>query len=462
MEYGEKENKMAVMPMGRLAVTMALPLVVSLLVQSLYSIVDGIFVARISEDALTATSLAFPIQMLMISVGIGTGVGINALLSRKLGQKKYEEANEVATTGLLLAGISAAVFLVLGIFCVNLFVRWFGAEGETADMCRIYLRICMIFCEGTFFEIIVQRLLQATGKTILSMTSQLSGAIVNLILDPILIFGLFGLPSLGIVGAAVATVIGQWVGASLAIILNHTRNKEIHITFRGYRPKKDIILPIYRVGLPTMVMQAMGSIMMFAFNAILMPLSATAVAFFGVYYKLQNFIVMPINGLGQASIPIVGFNYGSKDGKRIRELLRVMLPIALVIALIGALLLLCIPRQLLHLYSASEEMLSIGVFAMRVISFTIPLMAVTTILGYVASGLANGVISMVGTALRQFVVLIPLAYLFARFGGVNQIWYSIWIAEAAAIVYTVLAFRRQFRIKVRPLMETEDAGQINT
>ena len=282
MEVG-KENKMAVMPMGALVFSMSLPLMVSLLVQSLYNIVDGIFVARLSEDALTATSLAYPVQLFMIAVSVGTGVGVNALLSRKLGAKQQEQADQVATTGLLLSLVCTVVFALLGVFCAGALADLFAEDAVTAALCAKYLRICMVFCLGIFVETLAQRLLQATGNTFLSMISLVVGALTNIILDPILIFGLWGCPAMGVAGAAVATVIGQWLGAAVALVLNYLKNPEVHFSFRGFRPKAGMILAIYQVGVPTIVMQAIGSVMLSAMNALLPSFSNTAVAFFGVY-----------------------------------------------------------------------------------------------------------------------------------------------------------------------------------
>lgn len=456
MEYSERQNKMAVMPMGRLVLTMSLPLMVSLLVQSLYNIVDGIFVARLSEDAFTATSLAYPIQILMVAVSVGTGVGVNALVSRKIGAKRYEEANETATTGLLLSLACTVLFMLLGLLCAERFAAWFTEDEATAALCAGYLRICMVFCLGIFLETLAQRLLQATGNTFLSMISLVVGALTNIVLDPIMIFGLLGCPAMGIQGAAIATVIGQWLGAAVALALNHFKNPEIRFAIRGYRLDRSVVLAIYQVGAPTIVMQAMGSVMLSAMNVILMPFSSTAVAFFGAYYKLQNFLFMPMNGLGQAAIPIIGYNYGAKNGKRIRQALKTALPAAVCLALAGTLIFLLLPRQLLGLFAASGAMLELGVPALRVISLTFPLAAVTMVLGYSASGLGNGIINMVGAALRQLAVLLPLAYLLARFVGVGGIWYAMWVSECAAAVYCVWGVRRELRRKVDPLQDGED------
>lgn len=447
MEVG-KENKMAVMPMGALVFSMSLPLMVSLLVQSLYNIVDGIFVARLSEDALTATSLAYPVQLFMIAVSVGTGVGVNALLSRKLGAKQQEQADQVATTGLLLSLVCTVVFALLGVFCAGALADLFAEDAVTAALCAKYLRICMVFCLGIFVETLAQRLLQATGNTFLSMISLVVGALTNIILDPILIFGLWGCPAMGVAGAAVATVIGQWLGAAVALVLNYLKNPEVHFRFRGFRPKAGMILAIYQVGVPTIVMQAIGSVMLSAMNALLLPFFNTAVAFFGVYYKLQNFLLMPINGLGQAAIPIIGYNFGAKNDRRIYQALKVILPTGICIALVGTVIFLLLPGQLLGLFSAGAAMLKLGIPALRIISATFAFAAVTVILGYAASGLGNGVINMVGAALRQLIVLLPLAWLIARFGGVDQVWYAMWISELAAALYSVFAVRRELRRKV--------------
>ncbi len=447
------QNKMAVMPMGRLLFSMSLPLMVSLLVQSLYNIVDSIFVARISEDALTATSIAYPMQILMVAVSVGTAVGVNSLISQKLGARKQKEADQAATTGLILAICCTAVFMILGFFFPKYFAEIFTDDPVTADLCTRYLRICMIFCAGIFVETFAQRLLQATGNTLLSMVSLVVGAGLNIILDPMLIFGIGFFPEMGIEGAAVATVIGQWCGMAVALLLNAFKNPELHFAFRGYRLKWKSVADIYRVGLPTIVMQAMGTIMVSAVNMILMPFSSTAVAFFGVYFRLQNFLMMPINGLGQAVIPIIGYNYGAMNKQRINDCLRRLIPTAVIIALVGTLIFMAFPGGLLSLFSASDVMLEIGIPALRIISITFAPAAVTVVLGFAASGLGNGVINMIGTAIRQFILLVPLFYLFASLGDISQIWYAFWISEAVAVIYAIIAFRRELRKKVGKLSE---------
>lgn len=451
-----RQNKMGVMPVPRLVITMSVPLMLSLLVQSLYNIVDSIFVARISEKALTATSLAYPVQILMVALAVGTSVGINALLSKLLGARQTEQVRQAATTGLVLAVGTSLIFVVLGLVGAPAFASMMTKDAETAALCAAYLRICMCLCTGTFTETMTQRFLQAAGNTTLSMVSLIVGAGTNIILDPIMIFGYFGCPALGIRGAAIATVIGQWLGAVTALLLNHFLNPEIGFAFKGFRLKKATVLRIYQVGLPTIVMQAMNSVMNFAMNALLMGISPSAVAFFGVYYKLQNFLFMPMNGLGQAAIPIIGYNYGAGKGDRIRQVYRTCLPIGIGIGLAASVVFMAIPAQLLSLFSASEEMLAIGVPAIRTICVTFALASTTVILGYSASGLGNGVVNMLGNGLRQVIVLLPSAWLLLHFGGIGRIWYAMWISEASACLYTVWQTRRELRTKVQPLCTGEE------
>lgn len=441
----EHTNKLETMPMPKLVMNMSLPLMVSLLVQALYNIVDSIFVARLSEAALTATSLAFPAQLLMIAVGVGTGVGVNALLSRSLGARDDSMAAKTASTGVILALLSAAVFMILGLCFTGPFVRAFTEDEQIAVYGERYLSICLVFCAGSLLATMFQRFLQAAGDAFCSMLSLIAGALTNLILDPILIFGLFGFPRLEVTGAAIATVIGQWVSAGTAIWLNRRRNPAVRLSFRGFRFDRAVVKSIYKVGLPTIVTQAAGSIMTAAINAILMPFSSSAVAFFGVYYKLQSFLFMPMNGLGQAAIPIIGYSYGAKNFGRLRETVFTILPIALGVAFLAAVVFFTMPGSLLGLFSPSVEMLEIGVPALKIISPTFVFASVTVVLGYSMSGLGNGIINMLGTALRQLVLLVPLVYLFARFFGVDQIWYAMWISEFAAAAYAALASYRVLR-----------------
>ncbi|MEG2634083.1 MAG: MATE family efflux transporter [Oscillospiraceae bacterium] len=448
-----KENKLGTMPMGKLIASVSLPLMVSMLVQSLYNIVDGIYVAKISEDALTATSLAFPAQMLMISVAVGTGVGLNSLLARKLGEKRFDEANATATNGLLLAGLNTIVFMLLGFFAVRPFISAFTDNPEIIEMGVSYLSVCMVWCVGIFLSITGERLLQATGNSIFSMTSQIVGAVTNIILDPILIFGKLGMPEMGIKGAAVATVIGQIFGAVVAIVLNKVKNKEIHFVFRGFRPSGAIILNIYKVGIPSIIMQSIGTIMMVGMNKILILFSTTAVAVFGIYFKLQSFVFMPVFGLTQGLIPIVGYNYGARRPDRLMHGYKLATVIAVIIMAIGTAIFWIIPKQLLLMFDASEEMLSIGIQALRIISLTFLPAAISIVAGNTLAGIGNGVVSMINSFLRQLVILLPAAFLLASAFGLDFAWYAMCISEIVSLVFTMLMFKREYNKKIKPMEE---------
>jgi putative MATE family efflux protein len=443
-----QQNKMAEMPIRKLLVNMSIPLMLSLLIQSLYNIVDSIFVARLSEDALAATSLVYPVQVLMIAVSVGTSVGMNALLSRLIGQQKYEKACRAATTGLLLMILSALVFSCVGIFLSPAISRMLTSDAEIQKMCLQYMQICVIFCYGIFLETCGQRMLQSVGETMLSMVSLVVGAVTNIILDPIMIFGLLGCPALGIRGAAIATVIGQCLGAAVALGLNRKYNRYVHVRFKNYKFVREDVGEIYKVGIPTIIMQAISSVMTFAVNAILLTFSSTAVAFFGVYYKLQNFLMMPINGLGQAAIPIVGFNYGAENHERIMELWKILIPTGIIFSLAATAIFMIFPRQLLGLFSASEAMLALGVPALRIISVTFVFGTITILCGYFASGLGNGFINMIGGLIRQLVLLVPCLWFFAEYMGIQYAWYAFWIAESAAFAVSLFLTKREIRNKV--------------
>ncbi len=443
----EQKNKMGTMAMPSLVLNMSLPLMISLLVQSLYNIVDSIFVARVGEDALTAVSLAYPIQMLMIAVSVGTSVGINSLLSRSIGAGESDSTSNIATTGFVLSIVGALVFMVLGLFAADSLAASFTDDAVIGEACAQYLFICMLFCGGTFLGTMYQRFLQAVGNTFDSMLSLITGAVINLIFDPILIFGMLGAPALGVRGAAIATVIGQWASAATAILLNRLHNPAVNVKLRGYRPRKQTLAGIYTVGLPTIVTQAIGSVMLLAVNSILIAYSSTAVAFFGVYYKLQNFLLMPMNGLGQAAIPIAGFNYGAGKKGRVMELLRTVLPAAIGISLVMTVIFAAFPAQLLGAFSASEEMLALGVPALRIICITFPFASATIVLGYTLSGLGNGVVNMLGNALRQVIVLIPCIWLLSKFAGIDYVWYAFWLSEAAGTLYAAIATVHELKSK---------------
>ena len=438
----QKENKMGIMPVTRLVITMSLPIMVSMLVQSLYNIVDSIFVAQINEAALTATSIAYSAQMLQIAVAVGTGVGVNSLVSRQLGAKKYDKANTTSTLGLFLSLLSSLVFVVWGIFGTEAFIRCFSTDENIISYGISYLRICQLFSTGIFLGTLTQRLLQATGRTLSSMFAQMAGAVVNIILDPILIFGYWGAPELGIAGAAIATVTGQWVAALIGLLLNYVQNKEIHFVWKSFRFYKEDLVAIYKVGAPTILTQAFGSVMVAGMNLILGIYSDTAVAFFGVYFKLQNFLFMPVNGLGQGSLPIVGFNAGAKKWKRVEDTCKVALRLAAGIACVGVVVFEVIPGILLSFFRAGDEMLQIGIPALRIIAPTFILAAGTMVTGYLISGLGNGVVNMTGTAIRQLIILLPCVWLISHFGGINTVWYAFWVAEITAALYAFLKLKR--------------------
>lgn len=440
-----KENKMGIMPVPKLVITMSFPIMISMLVQSLYNIVDSVFVAKISEDALTATSIAYSAQMLQIAVAVGTGVGVNALISKRLGAKRFQEAGEVATTGLILTIVSSVIFVLWGAFGTEYFIRKFSTDENIVLLGTTYLRICQVLSTGIFLGTLTQRLLQATGRTFSSMLAQLAGAIVNIILDPVMIFGMFGCPEMGIAGAAIATVIGQWTSAVIGLILNYVQNKEIHFIFRDFHLQKENVAEIYKVGAPTILTQAFGSIMIAFMNAILIMFSSTAVAFFGVYFKLQSFLFMPMNGLGQGSLHIVGFNFGAKNIKRIKDTCKTAISIGVCIAVIGVFIFMIFPEELLYLFSAGDDMIEIGIPALRIIAISFLPASVTMITGYVISGLGNGLVNMTATAVRQLILLVPFVLLLGKMGGVSMVWYAFWISETAAFFLAVVCLKKELK-----------------
>ena len=457
---GQRENKLGVMPVGKLLMSVSLPLMISMFVQALYNIVDGIYVAQISENALTATSLAFPAQMMMIAVSVGTGVGVNSLLARKLGEKRMDEANDTARNGLFLAAVSAAVFMVLGALFTRPFISAFTDVPEIIDMGTQYLSICLLVDVGVFFGIMGERLLQATGKSSLSMAAQLVGAITNIVLDPILIFGRCGFPEMGIAGAAVATVIGQILGAVVALVLNLTCNREIHVTFKGFRPNKEIIGSIYQVGVPSIIMQSIGSVMNVGMNKILISFSTTAVAVFGVYFNLQSFVFMPVFGLTQGLIPIVGYNYGARRPKRVIHAYKLCTVVAAAIMAAGTAVFMLFPDWLLGLFQASPDMLVIGRRALRIISMAFIPAAISIVAGNTLSGIGNGMISMVNSILRQLVVLLPCAYLLSRSFGLDYVWFSIIIAEIVSLFFTLLMFTREYNKKIKSMLPRQEGSGV--
>ena len=440
------ENKMGVQPVGRLLAGMAIPMMISMLVQALYNVVDSVFVSRISENAFNAVGLAFPLQNLMIAVGAGTAVGINALLSRSLGEKKQDMADRAAGTGIFLSLCSAVVFALIGIFLSRPF---FMAQAKTVpeivEMGTAYTRICLGLSVGLFCQFCFERLLQSTGRTMLSMVTQLIGAIINIILDPVFIFGLCGMPKMGVTGAAVATVLGQFVGALLAILLNLKYNPEIRIRLRLIRWDKPVVREIYRVGVPSIVMQSIGSVMTFGMNKILFVFTPTATAVFGAYFKIQSFIFMPVFGLNNGMLPIISYNYGAARMDRVKRTVRLTICTAVCIMTVGFAVFQLAPATLLTLFDASAEMTAIGVPALRIISISFLLAGFCIIAGSVCQAIGNPLYSMMVSICRQLVVLLPAAWLLAQSGRLELVWWSFPIAEIASFTLSAIFLRRTMR-----------------
>ena len=430
------ENKMVTMPIGKLLFNMSLPMMISMLVQALYNIVDSIFVAKLSENALTAVSLAFPLQTLLIAVGTGTGVGMNALLSKSLGEKNFKKANATASNAAVLYFFSYLVFFILGFTIVRPFYasQIGNADQEIMELGIEYLSTVMIFSFGLLAQVFFERLLTSTGRTIFSMTSQLTGAITNIILDPILIFGLLGAPKMGVTGAAVATVIGQCVAALVAGFCNHRYNHDVKLKFHGFRLDFHIIGTIYAVGIPTIIMQSIGSVMTYCMNRILIEFSSTATAVFGVYFKLQSFFFMPVFGLNNGITPIIAYNYGAGQRKRMLKTIKLSMLVAFCLTFIGFLCFEGIPQILLGMFNASDELLTIGVPALRIIGIHYLIAWFCIVSGTVFQALGKAFFSMIVSIMRQLFVLIPAAYILAKLGGLHVVWWSFPIAEVISLM----------------------------
>lgn len=444
------ENKMGTMPEGKLIITMSFPIMLSMLVQALYNIVDSAFVARISEDALTAVSLAFPVQLLMIAVATGTGVGVNALLSRRLGQKKQAEANAVAVNGVFLSVCFWLVFAVLGLLFGRAFIAAFTDVPAVVEMGTSYVTVVTVASCGVFLLFVAERLMQATGNTVYHMVTQLIGAVLNCILDPIMIFGLFGFPALGTTGAALATVLSQIIAMSIGFFINVRFNHDVQLHLRGFRPDGAILGEIVRIGLPATVQQSLLSILTVGLNRILMPFSQTAVSFYGVYYKLQNFLFMPVYGLNNALIPMIGYNFGAKNRCRIERITRYALALAVGIMAAGTVLFEALPAPLLRLFDASDAMLALGVPAIRIISASFCFAGASVILSGCMQGLGRGSESLWVALLRQLIVILPAAVLLARL-SLNAVWFAFPLAEAAGLAAALLLHRRVTRRLLAPL-----------
>lgn len=437
-----EENKMGTEPIKKLLITMSLPLVVSNLVQALYNIVDSIFVSRISEDALTAVTLCFPFQMLMISFGIGTAVGMGALLSRYLGAGLLNKVDKVAHNGIILGLFNYVIFFCVGLFLAEPLIRMQISDETVIEYGATYLRIVCMLSIGFMMQITVERLLQATGKTFYILFTQGIGAIINIIFDPILIFGLFGAPKMGIAGAAVATVFGQIFAFVMGMYFNITKNYEVTLHIKHLKPDFGIIKEIYKIAIPSIIMQSIGSVMSLAMNMVLATFSKTAVAVFGVYFKLQSFIFMPVFGLNNGVVPIAAYNYGAKNRDRLESVMKISVRYAIAIMLLGTICFWLFPNTLLALFDASAHMMELGRPCLRIISICFPFAAYAIMRGAIFQALGKSVYSMNISIMRQLIVLIPASVLLGMTGNVNNVWWAYPIAEVIGCTTSALYTRR--------------------
>ncbi len=448
-----QENKMGTMPVGKLLVQMSTPMMLSMLTQALYNIVDSIFVAMISENALTAVSLAFPLQNLMIAFGVGTGVGVNALVSRSLGAKKQERANRIATTGFRLTIATYIVFALLITLTVRPFFAMQTDDAEIISYGVTYMQIVGLLSIGMFFQSMNEKLLQSTGKTHLSMITQILGAVINMIMDPMLIFGVGPFPEMGIAGAAVATIFGQTVAGLLGLYFNKTKNKEITVSLKEYKTDMEIIRHIYSIALPSILLPAIGSIMTFGLNKILITFSSTATAVFGVYFKLQSFVFMPVFGLNNGMVPIVAYNFGAKKPERIMEAYKLAIIGAEGLMVIGLAIFMIFPDQLMALFSASDEMTVMGRVALRTIALMFPLAGFSIVNISIFQALGHGFVSMLNSLIRQLIVLLPAAYFLSGI-GLDAVWWAFPIAELSSLIFCIIYMRHVIAYDIRPLSIT--------
>lgn len=450
-----QENKMGVMPVGKLLVNMALPMIISMLVQALYNIVDSVYVSQVSESAVTALSLAFPVQNMQIGFAVGVGVGVNALLSQSLGRKDQESVNWAAGQGVFLALVATALFMLFGFFGVRPYYTMQSTVAETVEGGIAYTSICCIFTVGIFIQVLCERLLQSTGRAMQTMILQGTGAIINIILDPVFIHGWWGMPRMGVAGAAVATVIGQCTGAVLGIYLNLRHNPEVQLHVKFMKPNWKVIAPILEVGIPSVVMNGIGSVMNFGMNQILQGFNEVATGVFGIYYKLQSLFFMPLFGINNATISILAYNYGARKPKRIVHTLKLATAVAVCIMLVGLAVFLLFPQALLGIFNPTEEFLAIGVKALRILCLPFPVAAICISLGASFQALGKGSYSTVVSLCRQLIVLLPVAYLLSLTGSVDNVWWSFPIAEVMSALVTGLLFAKLYRQKVKPLFADE-------
>lgn len=432
------ENKMGTMPVNKLMIHMAVPMIVSMIIGALYNIVDSLFVAHYSEDALAALSLAFPVQNIILASGIGLGVGISSNLSRYLGEHDKEKVNRSAMNGLMLAGVIYLIILLFGIFGAEPFFRVQTDAEDIIQMGTAYTRICCIFSFGQVFYLVLEKLLQGTGKTVCTMYMQIAGAVVNIILDPILIFGMFGLPKLGVTGAAIATITGQLVSLLLGVVFNLTQNKEIQYSRHYIKPDWKIIGQILAVGVPTIITQSMAGIMSFGINNILLKFSTTATAVFGAYFKVQSFVYMAVFALNNALIPIVAYNYGARDGKRIKKAIELSGIYSVLFGVIGTVLICGFAGPIMGMFNASETMREIGIPAFRILGSTFVFGAFTVMVSYACQGLGKGMSSLLLTGLRQFIFLLPLAVILGKVVGIKGVWYAFIVAEVVTVIIAII------------------------
>lgn len=451
------ENKMGVMPVGKLLFNMALPMIASMLVQALYNVIDSVYISRFSESAVTALGLAFPVQNVQIGFAVGIGVGVNSLLSKSLGEGNRERADRVAGNGIFLGLIATGLFILFGLFGAKPYYAMQNASAEILESGTAYTRICTMFTAGIFFEILFERMLQATGRTTHTMFTQGLGAVVNIVLDPIFIFGVdaLGIPAMGAAGAAIATVAGQWAAAGLALFFNLKFNPDIHLSIKNIVPRMDILKPILTVGVPSIIMNSISSVMNFSMNQILMGFAGvgeTATGVFSIYYKLQSFFFMPLFGLNNATISIVAFNYGARKPDRIIQALKVATGTALGFMIAGTLAFELIPDVLLGIFKLSDTFIELGRTALRIIAIHFPVAAICIVLGASFQALGNGIYSTITALCRQLVALLPAAYLLSLTGNINAVWWSFPIAEVVSLIATVYFFLRLYRLKVKPLL----------
>ena len=445
-----QENKMGTQPILRLIISMSVPAMFSMLVQALYNIIDSVFVAKLGQDALTAVSLAFPVQMLVISVAVGTGIGVNSLVSRRLGEKRQEEANSAATHGLVRGFFSWVAFALLGIFFTRFFFECFTDNEAIVQMGCDYIYVVTICSFGSFLQIMAEKVLQATGNMFYPMVFQLIGAITNIILDPIMIFGLLGFPKLGVLGAAIATVTGQIVAMLYSFYIIFRKSHGVHITFKHFRLRGEIVKDIYAVGVPSIIMQSIGSVLTTCLNMILISFSDAAVSVLGVYYKIQSFVFMPVFGLTHGVMPIMGYNYGARNKKRLMEALKWGIIISVGIMFLGTLIFLLFPAQLLGIFSATQEMLDIGVHAFRAICLCFLSAGVCILFSTLFQAMGQGGKSLAISVLRQLVLLLPAAYLLSKV-GLFYVWYAFPLAEYVSLAACILLFVRLYKKQIARL-----------